>query len=233
MKLNGVFGKGTGKVGNSVWAVSGGVQIVRPYNPNVSNPNTDAQMEQRAKLKLMSQLAAALADVIAFKKQGLVSARNQFISANIGKCTFTEGKAKISIPKLDLTGGSVSIPDMEINVDQQNNLGVQLEAAAPSSVSAMVYIATTTDANDQLIVHDVKMSTTPGDSRLFSVSFPNIPGDGTILAYGIINASARELTLYQNYEADQNTEYASLEVSLKDVVKNGTKTKTNGGLWGA
>ena len=54
MKLNGIVGKGTGKLGASVFAISGGEQIVRQYNPVVSNPNTDAQVAQRAKLKLMS-----------------------------------------------------------------------------------------------------------------------------------------------------------------------------------
>ena len=79
MKLNGFVGKGTGKLGSSVFAVSGGEQIVRQYNPNVSNPNTDAQVAQRAKFKLMSQLAAVLAPGLAFKKDSLVSPRNKFI----------------------------------------------------------------------------------------------------------------------------------------------------------
>ena len=116
MKLNGFVGKGTGKLGASVFAISGGEQIVRQYNPKVANPNTDAQVEQRAKLKLMSQLAADMATSIAFRKKGLVSARNQFVSVNIGKCTFVnEGEnkgARIDVNQIDLTGASAAFPEI-------------------------------------------------------------------------------------------------------------------------
>ena len=76
MKLYGLFGKGSGKLGSSVFAISSGEQIVREYNPVVENPNTPAQVEQRAKFKLLSQLASDLASALAFKKEGLVSTRN-------------------------------------------------------------------------------------------------------------------------------------------------------------
>lgn len=64
MKLQG-FLKGVGKVENLVVSQVGGVTIARAYQPNVSNPKTEKQVDQRARLKLASQIAAAMSPVIA------------------------------------------------------------------------------------------------------------------------------------------------------------------------
>ena len=59
-KNTSLFGKVSGKIGAVVFSTSGGQTISREYNPHVSNPNTQAQIDQRARMKLMSQLSAAL-----------------------------------------------------------------------------------------------------------------------------------------------------------------------------
>lgn len=61
-KFVGLVGTGSGRAGNFVFSKLDGVTIVRAYQPHVANPNTLAQIEQRAKLKLASQYAAALGD---------------------------------------------------------------------------------------------------------------------------------------------------------------------------
>ena len=106
MKLYGLFGKGSGKRGSSVFAISSGEQIVREYNPVVENPNTPAQAEQRAKFKLLSQLATDLANALAFKKEGLVSARNKFIAYNMKAVAYDEPTASVDLQALSVTGGS-------------------------------------------------------------------------------------------------------------------------------
>ncbi len=55
-KQTSLFGKISGKLGAVVFSTSGGATISREYNPHVANPNTDAQINQRARMKLMSQL---------------------------------------------------------------------------------------------------------------------------------------------------------------------------------
>lgn len=51
----GILGPFSGKVGTVVGAIWKGIATIRAYNPNVTNPNTPAQLEQRAKFSLMIQ----------------------------------------------------------------------------------------------------------------------------------------------------------------------------------
>ena len=126
MKLSGITGKGTGKLGSSVFAVNSGEQIVRQYQPVVANPSTEGQVEQRSKLKLMSQLAAAYAPVLAFRKDGMKSARNLFISKNIANVSFEGETATINLPAMQLTAGSTGIPAVTVSRDGTTALTVVL-----------------------------------------------------------------------------------------------------------
>lgn len=212
MKLYGVFGKGSGKVGNSVWAISGGEQIVRPYNPNVTNPNTDAQVAQRAKLKLMSQLAAAMSPVLAFKKQGLVSARNQFVSRNIGLCTYTEADgAKCEIMKLDITGGKLTLPDLVVG-QEAAGIGAQLASAAPGNIKRVLYAAFQVDADGKLVYLTSQLVTEPIVNRTFPASFEGLTGSVYIFAYGIADNDASVTMKFEDYIAGMNPAEAALEV---------------------
>lgn len=226
MKLNGVFGKGTGKVGNSVWAVSGGVQIVRPYNPNVSNPNTDAQIEQRAKLKLMSQIAATLAPAIAFKKQGLVSARNQFISANIGNCTFTDQKAEIDLALLTLTGKNSPLPPIVASFDQNSALKLALESNASANVDAVVYVVCHSNADNKLVVDAIKTVNVAGASGTFNTEIAQMPNSVSVFAYGVKFANASQKVRYENYVMNASGTTGELSVNELEAVKAGEPTMT-------
>ena len=172
MKLNGFVGKGTGKLGASVFAISGGEQIVRQYNPQVSNPNTDAQIEQRAKLKLMSQLAADLSQSLGFQKNGLVSARNQFVSANIGKCTYEDGEAKIQLSKIELTAGNIIMPYPVFGSDSE----FHLVAAAPANVSAVLYALYNVVDGYRLMLADQKLVSVAGENGTFPTTLENVSG---------------------------------------------------------
>ena len=101
MKLYGMAGKGTGRVGSMVYAVRKGEQIVRQYNPNVANPNTRPQVVQRAKFKLLSQLSAIVGTTgIHFLTSGGVSQRNIFMKKNMPA---VEVAADTSVATIDLT----------------------------------------------------------------------------------------------------------------------------------
>ena len=95
-KVTSLYGKTMGKIGSIVFSTSGGYTIAREYNPHVSNPNTTAQVNQRARMKLMSQLSAALSPVIAMTKEGLVSKRNKFTKKNFDACYVSNGYAQIT-----------------------------------------------------------------------------------------------------------------------------------------
>ena len=212
MKLYGVFGKGSGKVGNSVWAISGGEQIVRPYNPNVTNPNTDAQVAQRAKLKLMSQLAAAMSPVLAFKKQGLVSARNQFVSRNIGLCTYTDADgAKCDILSLDITGGQIALPNV-VWAAAAMGLDVNLAARPAANIKRVLYAAFGVDADEKLVFMESALVTVAGDDGTFPTNMQNAGETGFIFAYGIADENAAVTKKFEDYLASLADSEAALEV---------------------
>lgn len=226
MKLNGVFGKGTGKVGNSVWAVSGGEQIVRPYNPNVSNPSTPAQVEQRAKFKLMSQVATALASIIAFKKMGLVSARNQFVSANIGLCTFENGQAQLDLTSLDLTGSKAALPAFQTNRGEAGAVSVNLGSAAAADVDSVLYALVHETSDHQLEIIDIKVAITPGEGRTFAAQLQGVSGDECVYAYGIKYTDAASRQRYADYVAEIGNETATLDAISNELLSGASFTRT-------
>lgn len=119
MKLYGMAGKGTGRVGSMVYAVRKGEQIVRQYNPNVANPNTRPQVEQRAKFKLLSQLTAAIGnDGLFFDNvPGGRTMRNEFMRRNMGLVSVAPGsdEAAVDASALELTSGAFSAPETYVD----------------------------------------------------------------------------------------------------------------------
>lgn len=212
MKLYGILGKGTGKLGSSVFAISGGEQIMREYNPEVSNPNTEAQVAQRAKLKLMSQLAASMAGQIAFRKDGLVSARNKFIQANIGKCTFSENVASVDLATLDITGGSIGLPALADSMGSSTGANLALSSAAPANIDKVVYVLYEVVSGEQLNFIAEEEVSTPGASRTFEKSVVFSADRVLVLAYGIHTTSVKASSRFDNYEANENHDKAILDV---------------------
>ena len=226
MKLNGFVGKGSGKLGSSVFAISGGEQIVREYNPRVANPNTDAQVEQRAKLKLMSQLAAALAPGLAFKKMGLVSARNQFVAKNIGLCTYGSEQAQIELAKLQLTAGNKTIPAVTEVKTQGGAFTLKLSEPAPEGIEKVVYVVCKQTIDNKISLLNV-LVTNIGVNRLAETS-TSAPEDDDVLvyAYGWINTDSSKSVLYENYEVEDFGGNANLAVIMRNMLQNGSFTET-------
>lgn len=225
MKLNAILGKGSGKVGGLVFAVSGGEQIVKEKATKVSNPNTAAQVEQRAKLKLMSQLAAALAPGLGFKKQGLISARNQFVSKNIGLCSFADDKAICYLINLQLANGSAGFPLVQASRSSETAVAVQLDSDASAQCDRVVYVAAIVDDNDNLIVTDVKVAE-PGLNGLFGESVKVTGAEGYVYAYGAKFTSATAKASYENYIVDTGTEDASLLTGMMAKLREASHTAT-------
>lgn len=230
MKLNGFVGKGSGKLGSSVFAISGGEQIVREYNPVVSNPNTEAQVAQRAKLKLLSQLAASMAGQIAIAKQGLVSARNRFVSINYPFTTFEGAGASIPLEVIQLTASSKSMPTIENITASQGAILAQLDSAAPENVKAVVYNVYKVEDTEKLAFVTSAVQTTAGAGRLFAKSFPVEAGSYLVLAYATIDVPGSSKTKYGDYQANVDDEAADL--SINDILKmsDGSLSVTQGCL---
>lgn len=222
MKLNGIVGKGSGKLGASVFAISGGEQIVRQYNPQVSNPQTDAQVAQRAKLKLMSQIAADLAPALGFKKLGLVSARNQFVSKNIALATFEDGVASVDYSAIKVTSGSQSCPGVNIaRYNSTDNVQVTIQDGYMGNITHIVVATADASGDERLALQDVKIAA-KGDGGTFAPVIATANGNKTVVyVYGIISTSSNENTRYGNYANASAENVAELEVA-KSLIATAT-----------
>lgn len=112
MKLTSIVGTGTGRLGGSVFAVRNGQQIVRAYQAVVQNPKSIAQVSQRAKMKLASQISAVFAkEITPWRREGSVSGRNRFVSSLFSRGSImyddAESRAEINLLDIDLTGSRV------------------------------------------------------------------------------------------------------------------------------
>lgn len=227
MKLQGILGKGTGKLGNAVFAVSGGEQIMREYNPNVSNPNTEKQVAQRAKMKLLSQLAAALSDAIAIPKEGLVSSRNLFIKLNFEFTSFADGEANVDLSSLQLTKSTLPMPG-PISTAGEGVVRVELESAAPTSFSRVAYIVCKVNNQKQISVETSAVVSEAGEGRTFATNIPVASTSKLIIyAYGMIDKSTAATGKYENYQIENTLDLATLVSSRALGAGDFAFTQTN------
>lgn len=98
MKLNGLVGGGTGKLGNSVFSQNAGRTIVRQYQSEVKNPNTDRQRKARERFSYVVVLSKLLSPALAvgMPRVGAETSRNRFarlvlsLNAKYGDAILTE-----------------------------------------------------------------------------------------------------------------------------------------------
>ena len=229
MKLNGIFGTGSGKTGNAVFATSAGKQIVRTYQPKVTNPNTDAQVAQRAKFKLLSQLAAAMAPVIVIPKEGLVSSRNRFVKKNIPLATFADDKASIVLTSIQLTESQVSIPDMTTpDVSGGTTIGVGFSVPFANVAKEVRYALFKKTENAKLQLVAVKVVTVEEEAASYAyILFNGLEkGEYVIYVYGMNPKNASASVGYNNYDTEAGETTADLESSVRISTYNYNFTMT-------
>lgn len=224
-----LFGKVNGKIGGVVFSTSGGVQITREYNPNVANPNTEAQVNQRARMKLMSQLSATLAPVITMQKMGLVSARNQFTKRNFGYSYVSGGTAQVSYENIQLTQGNAALPRI-IYGHQGSIKYLELEQAADISVSRVVWIIyrKTAEGKLQLVLSAIQKD--PGTQGKFYWELPESLGDDNYVfyAYGMKDMNAKATAQYSDLNVTTANDLATLVASRKISLTDYQFTQTRG-----
>lgn len=218
MKLNGIFGTGSGKTGNAVFTTSAGKQIVRTYQPKVTNPNTDAQIAQRAKFKLLSQLAAAMAPVIVIPKSGLVSARNRFVKKNIPLATYANDKASIELVDIQLTDSQSSLPALTLQRGENaDGLKVELGLSVYGSYEKVRYalFKKTPDAK-LLLASEHLVEVTSSETGKATYEFTGLDtSEYVVYAYGMNPKNASASVGYNNYDTEAGESTADLESSLR------------------
>lgn len=227
MKLQG-FLKGVGKIENIVVSQTGGVTIARAYQPNVSNPKTEKQVDQRARLKLASQIAAAMSPVIAIPKNGLVSSRNEFIKKNMDLITSLQGTAQMQFAKIQLTNGSIPLPAVSATFLANNHLDFELASDPGDSVSRIVYSVFKKNADGQLQFFKSYVTEDPGVDKTYLMDVEGLDGEVAIYAYGIKDLSSAAKVKYDNYNIASGTDIAKLVSTRTMSASDYQFTKTSG-----
>lgn len=230
MKLNGILGKGSGKLGSSVFAINSGEQIVREYTPRVSNPRTNAQVAQRARFKLLSQLAVIFASYNAFKKDGLVSKRNQFVSANMNAVTYADNEAKVNLLDIVLSNGSrntITVGSNAVDASHFNIIGYSQPESRPD---AMLLVVARPDEDGYVTIIKGQIVTTANENGEFII--PNVVAPAPFVVYGVglyIDGSSNKDSfneIFGEINDETNEMFVTVDVIKKVLESASVTTKT-------
>lgn len=227
-KVYGMGGIATGKKGNEVYAIRAGENIVRQYQPRVSNPNTSAQVASRAKLKLMSQLAAAVAPVIAIKGKGLQTARNLFIKRNYDLAKFEVDAASIKLNDIQLTISNIAFPDFIVSREDGQHCNIQLSEDAAEDFDKVCYIIYIKQPDQTLRLLDSKVISEAGEDGAFHAVMKYTASAIVIYAYGIRLNSERVKARFGEMVAPSAIDIAQLLVKSSEVMGDVTLSETRG-----
>lgn len=228
MKLNGIAGTGNGKLGSMVFKTVAGEQVISQYQPRVANPSTAAQVDQRSKMKLMSQVAAALAPVIAIPRNGLKSSRNLFIQRNFDFASANGGVAQVTYENLQLTSGNAGLAAITAERSQANGIVVKLAENSSNAVDRVVYILYEKTSQQKLQFVDSVIAKNPGDDGKFQASLQYTDGDIVLYAYGMRDLNSQASARYGNYVAEDGQDIAKLVMNRNLTAKDFQFTETRG-----
>lgn len=228
MKLSGIAGTGSGKMGSQVYAAVKGEQVVRNYQPKVSNPNTQKQVNQRARMKLMSQLSAAMASVIVIPREGLKSSRNLFSKKNFASTTALGGQAIAFLTKFQLTNGTAALPRCSMVRDGNGALTLSIPEGAAGVVDRIVYNLFARSEEGELMLINSRVVSDPGNGGEFSTTVEDYEGELFLYAYGMKDLNARAKATYGNYKVESGEDIAKLFMSRSLSLSDYQLTETQG-----
>ena len=232
-------------MGSAVFRVRGGNQIVAQYNPNVRNPNTRGQQNQRATFKLLTQLAAIMSPAFggtmgvnerpARQGKNPRSKRNTFFSINYPIVSMTEGaeniRAAIPMEQLQLTKSFRTLPTPAV-VAERNSASVSMSGIAPdvTMVKLVVvgYAEIETGEGHASQAYVAKEIEAPVTSGRVSTTIPDLAvGRYTVLAYGVIpmNEDAARRISIDNVHTPADDGFVSAVV-LEELAANGSTSET-------
>lgn len=220
--------KRIGRVGDEIYSVYRGVKVVKQAPASVANPQTEKQVAQRARMKLMTQLAAAMAPAILFKAEGTVSARNKFVSYNFGQSYYSGDKASVIMENIQLADSNTGIPAVLADRSSGDKIVVNLAAAPTESVVAVVYAIFRKTDEGNLELFGMKTVEDAGEQGNFPGEFRYSTGELMIFAVGIMATTNSAKATYYNLSVAAGVDTASL-LNQINLTANGLKySKTRG-----
>ena len=227
MKVRGYL-KGKGKLGNIVCSTIAGETIARDYNPEVSNPNTESQVEQRAKFKLMSQLGSIMAPVIAIPKVKNQSSRNLFVRKNMGATVFDGVQAAINLNRVQLTNGNTNIDTFGCDRTSHEHCSCYYSGMDLVGMAGMVYCLFTKDDAGNLSLFDSAVVTENTEDGNWGADLKYTDAEIVLYAYALIGDGDKAKAAFGNLEAPTAESLAKLLVSSSVDASTIKTTKTKG-----
>lgn len=218
----------TGKLADTVMSVRNGEQIARKYQPVVFNPSTPAQIAQRAKLKLLSQMSAVMAPVIAIRREGSVSSRNLFTKKNFPLVTYSSDTASVDIASVQLTSSVVGLGTVELARVEDGILAYIITSEAPTDVDRVVYSLFEKGSDNKLRFVGSLVANSEGATFDWQVKFPLRETELVVLAYAVRDNTEAARATFGNMQAVTAEEIAKLLVTRTLTETDVTLTETRG-----
>lgn len=227
-KLTNLNGKATGKIGAIVYSVSGGQQIARAYQPIVTNPNTQPQVDNRSKLKLLSQLSANYADSIAIRKVGMISGRNQFISTNYPQAVINGNAVDVNLNRVQLTKSNVPMIGFSADRSSGTKIALVLNENGAAQFDKVVYCAYRKTTNGNLMAAGSVVVEVAGEAGTFPGELPYTADAVVLYAYGMKINSGKANAAFSNLNAPTAEQVAKLYTTSSEVAAGTTLSQTAG-----
>lgn len=222
----------------TVLSTSRGVTTVRE-NVTPSNPNTESQTLQRARFKLISQIAAAVSDAIAIPYSNGLTPRNRFVALNMGTVTAIKGIQYIAEGSQTYIEASCVLPNLQLTVSTRGLSGVN----ASREDGGKVYLDNTSqNANLSHVVYNIFVKNREntlafvksavgkkGSDYTFTaqVALPE-DGDLVILAYGVRIVNEKAYAKYGNIIVESGIDFAQLIATNRLAASDVQLTRTRG-----
>lgn len=216
----------TGKFAGAAFQQSPGNGTILREVVKPTNPSTEAQVEQRAKFKLMSQVATAFKSVIAMKREGNITPRNMFVKLNSYLLDFdkAEKKATIDLLQLQLTKSSEYV---EVNaVAGEEGTNVTLSSQLPDLYGGVFVLVGENNENSSIIIKKIETVTQAEPTQSISHSFTGVQtGLDFVLAYGFTQNAEGLSVSYDNYSKD---DAEAMLLVFSKLAENSALTRTDG-----
>lgn len=235
-RIQGITGGLSGKMGSAVFRQSGGQTVITQYQPIVKNPNSDGQQSQRAKFKLMSQLAAIMRAgfgtmyVSSRPARGKSTQRNMFTKINFPLVTTTETadgvRAEIPMEELKLTTSFRALPTPVLTATAEGiDASIRNIAADVKSVR-FVTVGYTGNVAGIVDIRDLPVQ----NGRAAGLITPDTRGDFTVLAYGLIplESAATRASLDSIHTPDDEDFISAVQLDAMVAAGEMAETKTVG-----
>lgn len=210
----------TGKFAGAAFQQSPGNGTILREVVKPTNPSTEAQVEQRAKFKLMSQVATAFKSVIAMKREGNITPRNMFVKINSPLLDFIkeENKAIIALNELQLTKSTIAV---RVEAPYAEDATTAVLQADDKILYGAVFVLV--DYNGAPNVKAVAHETVDAAASSISHTFNNVKSGELLMAYGITQDTAGLAVKYGNLEAGDSEGWLYV---LKNLAASSSLTVT-------